>query len=98
MKHPQKSRVANRFWRPEQPFNELPTLPPAVKLETRAILKQCIEARAALAELKQAAELTVGQLEFDGSIPFIVLKTTDEKSREGNSLPLRADLADDLRN
>ena len=63
-----------------------------MKLETRAILKQCIEARAALAELKQAAELTVGQLEFDGSIPFIVLKTTDEKSREGNSLPLRADL------
>ena len=40
----------------------------------------------------------VGQLELDGSIPFIVLKTTNEKNREGNSLPLRADLADDLRN
>jgi Fic family protein len=35
----------------------LPLLPPAVDLETRAILKQCIRARAALSELKQAGEL-----------------------------------------
>ena len=44
-------------WRPDQPFNDLPDLPPPVELETKAVLKQCITARAALAEVKQAAEL-----------------------------------------
>jgi hypothetical protein len=42
-------------WRPDRPHNQLPTLPPARELESRAVLKTCIEARAALAELKQAA-------------------------------------------
>lgn len=44
-------------WRADQPYNNLPPLPPSVELETRPVLKQCIPARAALAELKQAAEL-----------------------------------------
>ena len=43
-------------WRPAEPFNALPLLPPAPELETKAVLKRCISARAALAELKQAAE------------------------------------------
>ena len=43
-------------WHPEQPHNQLPALPPAHELESRTVLKACIEARAALAELKQAAE------------------------------------------
>ena len=46
-------------WHPEQPHNQLPALPPVHELESRAVLKACIEARAALAELKQAAELIV---------------------------------------
>ena len=46
-------------WRPELPHNQLPALPPARELESRAVLKACIEARAALAELKQAAEQVV---------------------------------------
>ena len=48
-------------WRPDQPYNDLPPLPPAIELETRTVLKQCIAARAALAELKQAAELIPNQ-------------------------------------
>jgi arginase family enzyme len=36
-------------WRPQEPFNALPLLPPAPELETKAALKQCIAARAALA-------------------------------------------------
>ena len=40
---------------PERPFNDLPLLPPLAEIETRAVLKKCIEARAAVAELKQAA-------------------------------------------
>jgi Fic family protein len=43
-------------WRPDAPYNDLPHLPPPVDLETKAILKQCIPARAALAELKRASE------------------------------------------
>jgi hypothetical protein len=45
------------IWDPETPYNTLPPLPPAAELDTRAILNRCITARAALAELKQAAAL-----------------------------------------
>ena len=45
-------------WIADQPYNALPLLPPPVDVvETRAVLKACIPARAALAELKQAGEL-----------------------------------------
>jgi hypothetical protein len=44
-------------WRAHEPWNQLPLLPPAAELETKAVLKQCITARAALAVLKQADEL-----------------------------------------
>ena len=39
-------------WRADKPWNQFPPLPPAAELETKAVLKQCITARAALAELK----------------------------------------------
>ncbi|MEC8072291.1 MAG: Fic/DOC family N-terminal domain-containing protein, partial [Pseudomonadota bacterium] len=48
-------------WHPEKPYNTLPILPPEVELETKAVLKRCISARAALAELKQVAELIPNQ-------------------------------------
>jgi hypothetical protein len=35
-----------------RPFNALPLLPPEIELEAIPVLKACIEARAALAELK----------------------------------------------
>lgn len=38
------------------PYNALPVLPPRVELETRAVLKKVISARAALAELKGAGK------------------------------------------
>lgn len=38
-----------------KPYNDLPLLPPAFELESKAILKQTIAARAALADLKGAA-------------------------------------------
>lgn len=43
----------------KQPCNDLPRLPPSCEIETRAILKLCVEARASLASLKQAGELTL---------------------------------------
>lgn len=42
------------MWRPDQPYNELPLLPPPGDVETRAILKQCVTARTSLATLSQA--------------------------------------------
>jgi hypothetical protein len=55
----QKSHFGNTseqsVWRPEVPYNDLPLIPPSIDLETRPVLKRCVGARAALAELKQAA-------------------------------------------
>jgi len=45
----------------------------------------------------ELATLTVGQLDLDAEPPFLVLDAADEKNREGSTLPLRSDLAADLR-
>lgn len=65
-------------WQPEQPHNQLPALPPAQELETRPVLKACIEARAALAELKQAAELIPNQAMLINTIPLLEAKDSSE--------------------
>jgi Fic family protein len=58
-------------WRPDLPYNQIPTLPPKVEIETKAVLKQCITARAALAELKQAAELIPNQGILISTLPLL---------------------------
>jgi Fic family protein len=65
-------------WRPERPYNQLPRLPPACELESRAVLKACIEARAALAELKQAAELIPNQSMLINTLPLLEAKDSSE--------------------
>ena len=45
----------------------------------------------------ELASLTMGQLELDGLMPFVVLNAADEKNRQGSTIPLRLDLANDLR-
>ena len=45
----------------------------------------------------ELASLTVGQLLFDEEPACVVLDAADEKNREGNTIPLRGDLAADLR-
>jgi integrase len=45
----------------------------------------------------ELASLTVGQLRLDGPVAVAELDAADEKSREGNGVVIRADLADDLR-
>jgi len=45
----------------------------------------------------ELASITVGQLELDAKPPYLVLEAADEKNREGSTIPLRADLAADLR-
>jgi Fic family protein len=67
-----KGRISTTSaWRPDEPYNALPELPPATDLETRPVLKQCILARAALAELKQAAELIPNQSMLINTLPLL---------------------------
>lgn len=58
-------------FRPDVPFNRLSTLPPRVDLETRAVLKACIAARAALAELNAAADLIPNPTILINTIPIL---------------------------
>jgi Fic family protein len=66
------------LWRAREPFNTLPPLPPAVEIETKAILKACIQARAALAELKQAAELIPNQAVLINTLPLLEAQASSE--------------------
>ena len=65
-------------WRPDTPYNQLPELPPAHDLESKAVLKACITARVALAELKQAAELIPNQTMLINTIPLLEAKDSSE--------------------
>ena len=65
-------------WSPELPYNDLPLVPPNLELETRVVLKSCIEARAALAELKQSAELIPNQAMLINTLPLLEAKDSSE--------------------
>ncbi len=65
-------------WRPDQPWQDLPLLPPKVDIETRLILKQCIGARTAVAELKQAAELIPNQAVLINTLPLLEARASSE--------------------
>ena len=64
---------------PKIPFNELPELPPPLDLiETTEILKTCIKARVALAELKQAAELIPNSAVLVNALPLLEARASSE--------------------
>ncbi len=73
---------------PEQPFNDLPFLPPKIDLEIPNILKACIEANKELAKLKIAEKLIPNQSVLINTIPLLesqassaienIVTTTDE--------------------
>ncbi len=65
-------------WQPDRPYNSLPGLPPAFELETKPVLKQCITARAALAELKQAAELIPNPAMLMNTLPLLEARASSE--------------------
>jgi len=65
-------------WVADQPYIELPKLPPAIDLESTKILKACIPARAALAELKQAGELLPNQGLLINLMPLLEAKDSSE--------------------
>ena len=65
-------------WNPKLAYNQLPDLPPVDELETKEILKQTIKARAALAELKQAAELIPNQSMLINTLPIMEARASSE--------------------
>ena len=88
---------------PSRPYNDLPSLPPNADTETRAILRSCIEARAALAEFRVSGELIPNQSMLINSIPVLeaqasseienIVTTTDRLFRYANDPTGRADPA-----
>lgn len=77
-------------------YNELPELPPSRDIESKKILKKCIEARASLAELRKAAEMLPNQNVLINTLPLLeaqasseienIVTTTDKLFRYANSL------------
>lgn len=65
-------------WQPDQPYNALPLLPPSAEVETRAVLKQCVTARAALAELKVAARLVPNPAVLINTLPLLEAQASSE--------------------
>ncbi|MBM7344440.1 protein adenylyltransferase Fic [Pantoea coffeiphila] len=62
-------------WHPQTPYNALPLLPPDLEqIETRSVLKACISARAAIAELKTAGELIPDQALLINILPMLEAK------------------------
>lgn len=66
-------------WQADTPYNQLPLLPPSADLiETRTVLKACISARAALAELKQTGALIPNQSMLINLLPLLEAKDSSE--------------------
>lgn len=66
-------------WRPDKPFNDIPLLPPPkAATESIVVLKACIAARAALAELKQAGQLLPNQALLINLLPLLEAKDSSE--------------------
>lgn len=64
---------------PKVPYDKLPELPPPLELiETTEILKSCIRARVALAELKQAAELIPNSAVLVNALPLLEARASSE--------------------
>ena len=61
------------------PFNDLPDLPPPLEqIESKEILKRCIQARVGVAELKQAAELIPNSAVLVNALPLLEARASSE--------------------
>lgn len=65
-------------YRNNEPYNDLPLLPPAAALETTAVLRRCITASRALAELKGAGNLIPNQAILINAIPLQEARLSSE--------------------
>jgi Fic family protein len=63
---------------PKKPYNDLPLLPPSRDVESKAVLKACVNARAALAELRTAGQLIPDQRVLIHIIPLLEARGSSE--------------------
>lgn len=70
--------TSKHTWQANLPYMGLPLLPPQANIESKTILKQCIKARAALAELKQAAALIANQTLLINTLPLLEAGASSE--------------------
>lgn len=67
-----------RPWERTRPYDQLPPLPPKEEIETRAVLKQCVLSRAALAELKVATDLIPNPAVLINTLPMLEAQASSE--------------------
>lgn len=65
-------------WSPEEPYDQLPALPPPLDIENRAVLKQCVRARTTLAQLKVAANLIPNPAVLINTLPLLEAQASSE--------------------
>lgn len=65
-------------WVADEPYNDLPPLPPTVEAETREVLKATIEARTVLASLDQAARRVANPTVLINSLPLLEAQASSE--------------------
>lgn len=65
-------------WSPDSPYNDLPKLPPNAELDSKPILRRCIPARSALAELKKAVELIPNPAILINTLPLLEARASSE--------------------
>ena len=63
---------------PGTPYNDLPELPPSIEIETKSVLKACVGARAAIAELCAAGQLLPDQSVLINTIPLLEARDSSE--------------------
>lgn len=75
-----KAEIVNTSlaWDPQRPYDALPPLPPGVELESRQVLKRCVSARAALAELRVAAALIPNPAVLINTLPLLEAQASSE--------------------
>lgn len=88
---------------PNKPYNALPDIPPPHDVESKTILKACIEARSNLAELKQVAAMLPNQAVLINTLPILeaqasseienIVTTTDKLFQFANTSEHQADPA-----
>jgi cell filamentation protein, protein adenylyltransferase len=65
-------------FRNNEPFNDLPLLPPRANLETLRVMRRCVSASRALAELKGAGNLIPNQAILINAVPLQEAKLSSE--------------------
>ena len=73
-----KAGFVDTTFDPKRPFNNLPNLPPAEDVETKTVLRLCIEARSALEELRVSSKLIPNPSVIINSIPILEAQASSE--------------------